>query len=226
MKIVLINASTRKNGATAKILEKFAENLSIKGDVEVESINLSDYKLNFCMGCCLCYKTGVCHIDDDAEMLSDLISDADGLIIGTPTLVSNVPGQLKTLIDRGHFVIEQLLNGKYTIGVVTYENAGGGAALKVLRKLFVYSGANRFEKLLVKLPFNSNPIANPKTSAMINKKSEKLYRSITMKSPPSAVIAITRFVGFHYVIKPFVLKKGSQYDGVLKHWQKRNIAYE
>jgi len=226
MKIVLMNASARKNGATAKILKKFSENLSAKGDVEIESLNLSDYKLNFCLGCCSCYKTGVCHIDDDADTLSDLISDADGLIIGTPNLVSNVPGQLKTLIDRGHFVFEQLLKGKYTIGVVTYENAEGGVALKVLRKLFVFSGANRFEKLLVKLPFNSDPMSNPKISATINKKSGKLYRLIARKSPPSAVVAITRFVGFNYVIKPFVLKKGSQYDGVLKHWQKRNIAYE
>ena len=138
MKIVIINASVRKNGATARILNDFFNNLSARGDVEIENVHLSDLRLGFCLGCCLYYKNGICHIEDDAETLSELISDSDGVVIGTPTYVSGVSGQLKTFIDRGHFVMEQLLKGKYTVGVVTYENADGGSALKTLRKLSIY----------------------------------------------------------------------------------------
>ena len=42
------------------------------------------------------------------ENLSKNIETADGIIIGSPTYASNVSGQMKVLIDRGHFVIEQL----------------------------------------------------------------------------------------------------------------------
>jgi len=225
MKIVLINASARKNGATAKILNEFADNLSARGDVDIQSIALSDVKLDFCLGCCLCYKNGVCHIDDDAEMLSGMIDDADGVIVGSPTYVGGVSGQLKTFIDRGHFVFEQLLKGKYTVGVVTYENIGGGAALKALKKLFILSGAKRFDKLIVKLPFNADPIANPGIKARIKKKSDALYRSIEEKKVANVGNAIINFVGMRFGIKPFVRRKGDQYAGVKKHWDKRGIRY-
>lgn len=224
MKIVVINASARKNGATAKILGEFADNLSAKNDAEIKSVNLSDLKLNFCLGCCGCYKSGVCHIDDDAEMLSELISNADGVVIGTPTYASGVSGQLKTFIDRGHFVIEQLMKGKYTVGVVTYENADGGAVVKALKKLFIFSGAKRFDRIIVKLPFSNNPILSSKVKTNIKRKSDKLYHSIAKRKPPYAVNAIINFIVFNAGIKPFVLKKGEKYDGVKKHWGKRNIS--
>lgn len=223
MKIVLINASARKSGATAKILKEFASNLSSKNDVELSLVNLSDIKLNFCLGCCQCYKKGVCYIDDDAEMLSELISGADGIIIGTPCYASSISGQLKTFIDRGHFVIEQLLKDKYTIGIVTYENADGNSAFKVLSKLFVYSGAKTIDKMIVKLPFNSDPISNRKVTANIETKSNKLYESILNKRAATIKNRIIHFFVFNFGIKPFVLKKGDLYGGVIDHWEKRNI---
>ena len=113
-------------------------------------VNLSEIKLNFCLGCCQCYQTGVCHIDDDADALSMTISEADGVILGTPTYASSMSGQLKTFVDRGHFVIEQLLKDKHTIVVVTHENAGGGSAAKALKKLCVFSGARTFTRVCLK----------------------------------------------------------------------------
>jgi len=225
MKIVIINSSARKNGATAKILNEIADNLSSKGNVDITNVNLSDLKLDFCLGCCGCYKSGVCHIEDDAEMLSELISNADGVIIGTPTYASSISGQLKTFIDRGHFVIEQLMKGKYTLGVVTYENADGGAVIKALKKLFVFSGAKRFDKIIVKLPFNSDPLSLPKIKAKIKRKSDDLYNAIAKRKPSNLINAVTNFVVFNFGIKPFVLKKGDKYDGVKEHWRRRNINF-
>ncbi|MCL2696881.1 MAG: flavodoxin family protein [Oscillospiraceae bacterium] len=219
MKIIIINASPRKNGATAKILSEFADNLSAKGDTEIKYINLSDYKLDFCAGCCACYKTGACHIDDDAELISALIDGADGVIIGTPTYASNVSGQLKVLIDRGHFVIEQLLKNKHTVGIVTYENAEGGAALKVLKKLCVFSGARTFGKLAVKLPFNTEPLVSGK----IKRKSDKIYKAVAGNKSASLTNSIIHFFVFNFGIKPFVLRKGDRYGGVRAHWERRGI---
>jgi len=223
MRIVIINASARKNGATAKILNEFADNLSAKDDVDIISVNLSDLNLNFCLGCCQCYKNGVCIIEDDADALSETISGADGVIIGTPTNASSISGQLKTFIDRGHFVIEQLLKNKHTIGVVTYENAGGGSALKALKKLFVFSGARTFGRLIVKLPFNSNPLNILNLKNRIKSKSDRFHNAILINKAPSVLFMIIHFIVFRFGIKPFVIKKGEEYVGVIKHWEKRNI---
>jgi len=222
MKIVLINASHRKNGATAKILNEFAEQIKSYGDADISLFHLSDLEINFCKGCCGCYKTGKCFLKDDCEMLSQKIAEADGLIIGTPNYVSNVSGQLKTFVDRGHFVIEQLLKGKYTVGVVTYENAEGGAAFKVLKKLFVFSGAKTTDKLIVKLPFNSGP--SEKVKYAVKNKAKKMYKSILNKAPASLKNKIVHFFVFNFGIRPFVLKKGKSYDGVFMHWKNRGIV--
>ena len=77
MKVLIINGSPRKNGITATALHMLEEEL-FKSGVEVDFVNLSDIKMSHCIGCCSCYKTGRCCIDDDAERLSNRIAEADG----------------------------------------------------------------------------------------------------------------------------------------------------
>lgn len=225
MKIVLINGSHRKNGATGKILSEFATKLSNKQDVELQIFQLSDLQLKYCVGCSQCFRTGECMIDDDIEMMSKSISNADGIIIASPNYVSNISGQLKTVIDRGHFVIEQLLKGKHALGIVTYENADGNATFNVLKKLFVFSGAATCDKLIVKLPFNSNPLEDSKITQLIDKKSKRFYSSISNKRFGNIYVRMIQTLTFNIGIKPFVLKKGDKYKGVLKHWKERGISF-
>jgi len=157
-------------------------------------------------------------------MISQEISKADGLIIGTPCYTSDISGQLKTFIDRGHFVIEQLLKGKHAIGIVTHENVGGGSAYSSLKNLFVFSGVLTVDKLIVKLPFNSNPLDNTKTKQQIAKKAAKLHGSIK-NNKSSILCGIIHFFVLNFGIRPFVQKKGEAYQGVLQHWKERGISH-
>ena len=141
MKIIIINGSYRKNGATALILHEMYQKLGTYPNVEIQFYNVADLNLIFCVGCCKCYKNGKCIFNDDLEKLSKNLGTADGIIIGSPTYASNVSGQMKVLIDRGHFVIEQLLFRKYAVSVSTYENYGGKDTSKILNRLLSYSGA-------------------------------------------------------------------------------------
>ena len=117
------------------------------------------------------------------------------------------------------------MKDKYTIGVVTYENTLGDAALKVLRNLFVFSGAKEYDGLAVKAPFGSDPLASQKIKTQVKRKSEKFYKSIRDKKAGPPAIRIMQYFAFNFVMKPFVLRKGDQFDGVLKHWSKRGIKY-
>lgn len=222
MAIVIINGSPRTNGLTAAILRQYQIRLHEKGNVETQYYNLSELTMDYCKGCSMCYRTGECIIKDDAEALSQKISACDGLIIGTPTYASNVSGLTKTFIDRGHFVIEQLLHQKHAASVVTYENYGGKEALSILNKLLTYSGAYLSAAHLVKGSFVSKGILSAKLIAQTNRNSNTLYFSIT-RHHRSFLHTVKHRIIFNWGIKPFVLKKGEKYAGVLKRWQELNL---
>lgn len=226
MKILLINGSPRKNGATAAILKEFQTQLTVNPDAQTSLIHLADVPLEYCKGCTRCYQTGTCFLKDGAEALSQQIAQSDAVIIGSPTYASSIPGQLKTMIDRGHFVIEQLLKDTYTLTISTYENAGGHSVTAALNKLFLYSGASLCGSLTIKTPFGSNPLEQPKLKAKIHAKSAFLYRSITKGRKKTLFQRIFHTIIFHIGIKPFVLKKTGSYRGVLNHWKDRGIRYE
>ena len=160
MKIVIVNGSHRKNGATALILSEMHQQLKKYSDVDVQMIHVADLELKYCVGCGSCYKTGSCIYKDDIEDVSLSIAEADGVILDLPTYASNVSGQMKVMIDRGHFVMEQLLYGKYAICVTTYENYGGMDTAKILNRLLSYSGAKISGTIIFRNKFNSNPVGS------------------------------------------------------------------
>ncbi|MBQ6887748.1 MAG: flavodoxin family protein [Lachnospiraceae bacterium] len=221
MKIVIVNGSNRKNGATALILTEMYWQLKKYTNVDVQLFHVADLELKYCVGCGSCYKTGKCIYKDDLENLSFCIENADGIILGSPTYASNVSGQTKVIIDRGHFVMEQLLYGKYAISVATYENYGGRDTVKVLNKLLSYSGAKISGEVVVRNKFNRNPLEDIRVKRGVYKKVNRLYKDIVGKRR-YIFQNIKHFIVFRIGIKPFVLKKGLQYEGVIKHWEKRN----
>ena len=222
MKILIINGSPRKNGATALILNEFDRLLRRKANVEIQYIHVADIHLNYCIGCGKCYQNGKCVFEDDMENLSLEISKADGIILGSPTYASNISGQMKTMIDRGHFIIEQLLYGKYAISVSTYENYGGKETLKVLNRLLSYSGATISGSILTKIPFSANPLEQDSTKRSIHKIADYFYTDIDSHKK-YFFQSIRHFLIFRLGILPFVKRKGSKYEGVLHHWKNRNI---
>lgn len=222
MKIIIINGSHRKTGATALILHQIYQRLQTYPNVEIQFYNVADLELKYCVGCCKCFKNGKCIYNDDIEKLSQNIQTADGIIIGSPTYASNVSGQIKVLIDRGHFVIEQLLFGKYAVSVSTYENYGGKDTAKILNKLLCYSGATISDSLVIKTPFSTNPLRNSKTHNIVDKAADKFYKNI-YKQKTYLYQKIRHFIILRLGILPFVSKKGNEYQGVVTKWKKLGI---
>ncbi|MCX7711271.1 MAG: flavodoxin family protein [Clostridia bacterium] len=227
MVVTIINGSPRKNGATGKILKEMAKYLESKGDVELNYVDLSEYNMRFCKGCTACFRTGECIIKEDGlEALSHLISRSDGLVIGSPTYESNVHGQVKTMMDRGHFVVEQLLTGKYCFAVSTYENAQGRGVLKVLNRLFSYSGGIIAGNLLAKVIFNKDPFSIKGLRQELDEKMKKYYNTMKMKKQKSVVGKIFSWMILNFGFKPMVTKHVDRYEGVMKKWAAMGIVRE
>lgn len=213
MKIVIINGSPRDKGLTSDILHCIEKRLLQRG-AEIRFFDLSKLDMKQCKGCCACYKTGNCIYNDDAEKLSEEIANADGIVIGSPTYASNISGILKQFIDRGHFVIEQLLYGKYSISIATGENYGSRDTSKAINKLLSYSGAKISGKMIHNAPFNSS-FSNNKKGFNI---ADKLYNDID-KNKQYLIQKIKHKIIFSIGIRPFVQKKGEKYQGVINKWK-------
>lgn len=217
MKIIIVNGSPRKNGATAQILYEMNRQLEEYSNVDVEMVHVADLALKYCAGCGVCYQKGACIYQDDLEKLSQKIRDADGVILGSPTYASNVSGQMKVVIDRGHFVMEQLLYGKYAVSVVTYENYGGKDCAKVLNRLLTYSGARLSGAIVARSRLHSKMLHDARLSGKIQKVVNRFYRDIAGKRK-YLLQDMKHFIVFYFGVRRFVLLKGAQYEGVVKHW--------
>ena len=124
---------------------------------------------------------------------------------------------MKLFIDRAHFVIEQLLYGKYALCVATYENYGGGKALKVLTKLVKLSGAALSGSVVEKLPFNGANSSSERLNEKADRYARKLFSDIESQKPyriQKIIHKIIQNVG----IKPLIKRKGNAYAAVRRRW--------
>lgn len=225
MKLIIINGSPRSIGATGQLLRYIQDKITdSEPDTEIEYVELGKYKMECCSGCLACYKTGRCHIEADGlESLSHRISESEGLIIGSPTYASNVSAQCKILIDRGHFVFEQLLRDKPCFSLVTYENARGSGAQKVLNDLIQYSGGAvccRFKK---KLNHGATPL-DIATREKLDRLCLKYLQSSKRKSPLSPGEKVKRTLVFQFGLAAHAGKNPLRYKAVLNRWQDMGIV--
>lgn len=98
MKVLLLNASPKKIGATQEILKTVQEAASSK--TETELLCLGDVHIQYCLGCKQCYHTCRCVQHDDMEALLEKLEEADLVVIAAPSYWADVPGQFKVFIDR------------------------------------------------------------------------------------------------------------------------------
>lgn len=222
MKVIIINGSPRVSGATGRLLQRAAERLSENGGLEVEYVDLSKLKMEFCRGCESCYKMGGCIVkDDDLETLAEKIRRVDGIILGTPTYGSNVSGQMKVLIDRGHFVMEQRLTGKEGLVISTYENAyiAGRSALKILQRLIQYAGGTYRAGLLLKFDHNSDPLKDKAVQGRLDRAVDRYYQALMKRKRKPFFQRIFHAIILNIGLKPRVQRHPQNYAQVIKEWR-------
>jgi len=104
MTVLAFNGSPRRNGTTAKLLEKALEGAASKG-AETEFVQLNKLTMRGCQGCFSCKKRGGesygrCILDDDMTPYYKKIESADGIFMGSPIYFGSITSELKMLIDR------------------------------------------------------------------------------------------------------------------------------
>ena len=97
MKILVMNCSPVRNGATAEITKIVSG--YFKSD-NVKTTCIDDFNISFCKGCRSCHKTAKCIINDDVSKIISLYEWADVIISVAPSYWADIPGQFKVFIDR------------------------------------------------------------------------------------------------------------------------------
>ena len=97
-KILFMNASPNKDGATNKIGESLLKNK------DYDKLQMSDYEVS---------QYGMVKDNDQIKDILNIIKDYDTIVIGTPVYFYTVSGILKTFIDRLYLLEEaKVLEGK------------------------------------------------------------------------------------------------------------------
>jgi multimeric flavodoxin WrbA len=102
IKVLGIVGSPRKGGNTEILVnESLKAARSVGADTEI--VLLSEKNIGPCDGCGSCSKTGRCKINDDFMEVFSKMTDADAIILSSPSYYESVTPHIKALIDRAGY---------------------------------------------------------------------------------------------------------------------------
>lgn len=136
MKVLLINGSPHAKGCTYTALSEIATVLNAQG-IETQIFHIGNKPVRGCIACGGCARQGKCVFDDDvANEMGALMSEADGIVIGSPVYYAGPNGALCCLLDRAFYSVGRKLAFKPAAAVVSARRSGTTAAFDRLNKYF------------------------------------------------------------------------------------------
>ena len=102
MKIIGICGSPREESNTRFYLKQVLLELEQLG-TETELILLKDLNIHGCIGCYECVNAKKCVVEDDFESVFRKMTEADGILFGSPVYHSSITPEMKALLDRAGF---------------------------------------------------------------------------------------------------------------------------
>lgn len=144
MKVIAFNGSPRKEGNTFLLINRVFEELHKEG-IDTELVQLGGKQISGCKACYLCIKNKNKRCSQEDDMVNECIkkmSGADGIILGSPTYVTDVSPEIKALIDRSCLVSranDYLFRRKAGAAVLAVRRAGSLHAFDTINHFFTIS---------------------------------------------------------------------------------------
>lgn len=144
MRVVAFNGSPRGDSNTASLIRHVLAGLQEEG-IETEMVSLAGKPLRGCLGCYKCYINQDRRCVQAKDALNDHVrrmTEADGIILGSPVFVASVPAEMKALIDRAVMVNKAnggLLRRKVGAAVVAVRRGGMVTAFDTINHFFLLS---------------------------------------------------------------------------------------
>lgn len=142
MKVLAISGSMRgKKSLCNKVINAVLDN-HYWDEWEKKIRTIDTMNISMCQGCCSCFASGKCPIEDDMSNLKGDIIDSDVIIVASPVFLHQISGCLKNLIDRIAYWTHtfELLNKRVILCAAT-ATTGCEYVLSYLKKAFSAMGA-------------------------------------------------------------------------------------
>ncbi|MBS6611101.1 MAG: flavodoxin family protein [Peptoniphilus harei] len=182
-KILFIVGSNNKNSFLNRLAYDVVNNL--KGRNICNIIFLSEMDIKYCVGCRNCFSDGVCILDkkDDISEIDNMIIQSDVIILLSPVYFDNVPGKLKSLIDRFSYRAHLLrYSGKLGYTIVTTFNSGEDIVDEYLKKFVFNIGIRHIHSFkYVERELNYNEFINNVNSTILKTIDKKLNYSYELE---------------------------------------------
>lgn len=142
MKVLAINGSARKDGNTALLINAVFEQLNKEG-IETEMVQLSGKIMEPCKACWACSRKKNCvHKKDQFQEIFEKMTQADGIILGSPVYTANMSANMQALLERASVVTdmnrsENLFAHKAGTAVTAARRGGALSALDSMNHFFM-----------------------------------------------------------------------------------------
>lgn len=130
-KVTAFIGSARKKH-TYDAANRLLEYIRSSGGVETEVVLLSDFRLETCRGCKVCFLKGeeYCPHKDDRDLLIEKIEASDGIVLATPNYSFQVSAIMKIFLDRLGFMFHRPRFFGKTFTSITAQGIYGGNKIK------------------------------------------------------------------------------------------------
>jgi multimeric flavodoxin WrbA len=135
MKRVTAFVGSARKGHTYDAVVQFLSNLQPMGDIEYEIVRLSDYRIEACRGCKVCFEKGEehCPLKDDRDVLIGKMMASDGVVLASPNYSFQVSALMKLFLDRLGFAFHRpRFFGKTFTSIVAQGIYGGNKIVDYL----------------------------------------------------------------------------------------------
>ena len=186
MNILAIIGSPRK-GTTYRVTKRLTERLEQTGKINVEYLFLTDVNLGECKGCQLCCTHGedFCPLNNDRGKLEELMLNADGIILASPTYAMQVPALMKRFLDHFAYLFHRpKFFGKKALLVVT-GSAGTKDAIKCLENSVRAWGFDLAGKVATPNPNYFTPKYKDKQWKKVEQIADKYISALENTAPSS-----------------------------------------
>jgi multimeric flavodoxin WrbA len=129
-KVTAFVGSARKKHTYDAVVQ-FLSHLQSMGDIETEIVRLSDYRLEVCKGCKVCFEKGEehCPLKDDRDVLIEKMMASDGVVFASPNYSFQVSALIKIFLDRLGFVFHRPRFFGKTFTSIVAQGIYGGAKI-------------------------------------------------------------------------------------------------
>lgn len=230
MKKVTAFIGSAQRNATYKTIQAFEKSLKQFEEIDFEYVFLSDYNLEFCMGCKLCFNKGedLCPLKDKKNILLEKLESSDGIILATPNYAFQVSALMKNFLDRFAYILHRpQFFGKTFTAIVTQGIFGGNKIRKYLESIGGILGFNVVKGCTVQTLEPMTEQRQAKLEKVTHQAAERFYNGLLKRS--NRIPSLLKLIAFRISRTQIKSLDESYYDYCYyrdKGWFESDYYYE